>query len=215
MFKILIVEDEKITNDLLSHTLRGLGFEVDQEYNGNDGLKKALHNSYHLILTDVIMPELDGLEMIKKLRNNGIKTPICILTSQSEQEKQLSAFKLGIEDYYLKPFTAAVIGTKIKNMLNRIYEGNVMQGVQKKIKFKNQIIVFTEQEYTVFKHLFTNRGNFISFDELQFKLFGTHIDSEDKKQNIIAITRSIALLIGESGRYLHIDNINGIKYEEE
>ncbi len=218
MYKILIVEDEKITNDLLSHTLKGYGFYVDQAENGKIGLDMVSSNSYHLILTDVIMPEMDGIEMIKRIRNMGLDTPICILTSQSEQEKQLHAFKLGIEEYYLKPFTAAIIGTKIKTMLNRIYNNSNHYNVDtkleiKKIKFHNEIYSLSLDEYKVFKFLFTHKNEVIQYAKIQSLL--SNEKQEIDKHKIDNVVLKLKQKLGNNDRFIVKVEGVGYKYEEK
>ncbi len=217
MIKILIVEDEKITSDLLSHSLKGIGYNVDQAYNGQEGLQKVIQNDYHLILSDVVMPELDGLEMTKQIRDRGIKTPICILTSQSEQEKQLSAFKYGIEDYYLKPFTAAIVTTKIKNMINRLYGDKIKEIEAKRtkdIKFKNEIYHLSVEEYTIFKCLFSNKPNNILTSELYKKIYNNEPTNKNDIEKISVIVSSLCQKLASNSYVIKGSIHTGFRYEE-
>lgn len=117
--KILIVEDEKRLRDLLRDYLVKEGYEVHLATNGEDGLINALEMEYDLILLDVMMPFMDGFEMLKALRKEK-DTRVFFITARTMDEDLVEAYKIGADDYIAKPFSPKVLVLKIRNHFARL-----------------------------------------------------------------------------------------------
>ena len=102
--KVLIVEDEKSLAELVADRLRKEKYDVDVSYDGEDGLYNALMDVYDLILLDIMLPGIDGIEILKKIRKNNIKSKVIMLTAKSELEDKLLGFSEVAIDYISKPF---------------------------------------------------------------------------------------------------------------
>mgnify|MGYP003298824429 CR=1 FL=1 len=102
--KILLVDDEKQLTDALSVILKKNNYSVDCAYNGEDGLDMSLSGVYDLIVLDIMMPKIDGITILKTLRNNGFNTPILMLTAKSEITDKINGLNFGADDYLTKPF---------------------------------------------------------------------------------------------------------------
>lgn len=120
MDKVLIVEDDKDISELISIHVGDMNFEVDKAFDGKDGLMKALNNSYKCILLDLRLPEMDGFEVCKRIRQEKIDTPILMLTSKSEEIDKVVGLELGADDYITKPFSIRELIARIKAVLRRI-----------------------------------------------------------------------------------------------
>src|SRR6186713_2091950 len=103
--KVLIVEDEPSMGRGLKDNLEFEGYDVDLAENGAIGLKMILSNSYALVVMDVMMPEMSGLDVCKKVREAGIAVPIILLTAKSEEIDKILGLELGADDYITKPFS--------------------------------------------------------------------------------------------------------------
>ncbi|HLG26546.1 MAG TPA: response regulator transcription factor [Paenisporosarcina sp.] len=115
---VLVVDDEDRIRRLLKMYLEREGYEVDEAENGEIALEMALEKDYHCILLDVMMPEKDGLEVIKELREHKA-TPIMLLTAKGEETNRVEGFELGADDYIVKPFSPREVVLRVKAVLRR------------------------------------------------------------------------------------------------
>ena len=119
MERALIIEDDKDIADLMAIHLADLEFEVDKAFDGKDGLLKVLNNSYKIILLDIRLPGLDGMEVCKKIRLEKIQTPILMVTSKSEEIDKIIGLEIGADDYITKPFSIRELIARVKAILRR------------------------------------------------------------------------------------------------
>ena len=119
MERALIIEDDKDIADLIAIHLKDLEFEVDKAFDGKEGLLKALNNPYKIILLDIRLPGLDGMEVCKKLRMEKIHTPIVMVTSKSEEIDKIIGLEFGADDYITKPFSIRELIARVKAILRR------------------------------------------------------------------------------------------------
>ncbi len=117
MATILTVDDSRAVRTIVSKQVRELGFEVDEAEDGIQGLEKVSQGQYDLVLLDVTMPNLDGPGMLAKMREQGNKTPVIMLTSESKRSIVATAMKAGISDYILKPFKPEELRNKVLAVL--------------------------------------------------------------------------------------------------
>lgn len=118
--KVLIIEDDRDISNLVAIHMRDMEFEVDQSFDGKDGLLKALNNMYRFIILDIRLPSMDGYEVCKKIRNEKNHTPVLMLTSKSEEIDKVLGLEIGADDYITKPFSIRELIARIKALLRRI-----------------------------------------------------------------------------------------------
>ncbi len=123
--KLLLVDDEVDTLEFLSYNLNKEGFEVFTAENGKEAIAIALQEKPHLILLDVMMPEMDGMETCEKLRNHKElnNTIIAFLTARGEDYSQIAGFEVGADDYITKPIKPKVLVSRVKALLKRVSMG--------------------------------------------------------------------------------------------
>ena len=119
MEKVLIIEDDKDIADLIAIHIADLGFEIDKTFDGKEGLLKALNNVYKIILLDIRLPGLDGMEICKKIRQEKNHTPILMVTSKSEEIDKIIGLEIGADDYITKPFSIRELIARVKAILRR------------------------------------------------------------------------------------------------
>lgn len=119
MIKILVVEDDKAINGLVSSCLRDKGYEVTACFNGEEGLNAYMVGSYSLIISDIMMPVMDGFALAEEVRSLNKQVPILFMTAKDEKPAKLYAYKLGVDDYVVKPFDMDVFVLKVAAMLRR------------------------------------------------------------------------------------------------
>ena len=127
MEKILIVEDDKDISDLLSINLTDAGYETDFAYQGDEGLLKALNNKYSLIVLDIRLPKMGGLEICRHIRMENNTTTIIILTSKSEEIDKVVGLELGADDYITKPFSIREFLARVKAVIRRYQDAGKVE----------------------------------------------------------------------------------------
>lgn len=118
MKKILIAEDSVDQAKVLQLLLEKNGFLVDRVIDGKEALNLITNNTYDLFITDLMMPEITGYEILEHIQTQSIKLPVLVITSRQREEDVVKALNSGALDYITKPFSLALVLTKIKNILN-------------------------------------------------------------------------------------------------
>jgi len=124
--RILVVDDEERIRRLIKMYLEREDFVVEEAENGVEALEKALENDYDCILLDIMMPEMDGIEVCEKLREEK-NTPIIMLTAKGEESNRVQGFEVGADDYIVKPFSPREVVLRVKAVLRRTGQTNVKQ----------------------------------------------------------------------------------------
>lgn len=181
---ILVVDDEDSIVTLLQFNLEQAGFKVDTAYNGEEALNKAFENSYDLIVLDLMLPKLDGLEVCKQLRINKVLTPIIMLTAKDEEFDKILGLELGADDYMTKPFSPREVVARVRAILRRIDQTEAKslseQLAEKVIKIgeieiypenyevfkKQQLIELTPKEFELLLYLAKHKGRVLTRDQL-------------------------------------------------
>ncbi|MGO9380325.1 MAG: response regulator [Dissulfurispiraceae bacterium] len=123
--KILLVDDDKTTRKLLSLYLKAKGYEVLTAENGLDAMEKLGTENINLIVTDMNMPYMDGIELTKNIRadDNWKNLPIVMVTTEADEDERKKAYEIGVDDYLVKPANAEQISDSIKKILKKIFKG--------------------------------------------------------------------------------------------
>lgn len=117
--RILYVEDEKYLADAVKHNLEKQGIDVDHVADGEDGLNKAVSGAYDCIVLDIMLPKLSGIEILERVRERKINTPVIMLSALSEVEDKVRGLDSGADDYLAKPFKTVELVARIKALLRR------------------------------------------------------------------------------------------------
>ena len=184
MYRILVVEDEQAMRMGLKDNLEIEGYFVDTAEVGPAGLEKILSSEHHLVLLDVMLPEISGFDVCKKARKAGIETPIILLTAKGEEIDKVLGLELGADDYITKPFSLRELLARIKAIMRRAQKeekpdnpltkiGNVEVHFQNYEAFQNgQPVKLSHKEFEFLKYLYENPHRVISRDELLDKIWG-------------------------------------------
>ncbi|MEA2235187.1 MAG: two-component system, OmpR family, response regulator [Solirubrobacteraceae bacterium] len=157
--RILVVDDEENITYLLSSALSHFGFEVDVVHSGREALEVARDTSPHLILLDVMMPDLDGFEVVRRLRENGVRVPVLFLTARDAVEDKVRGLTLGGDDYVTKPFSLEEIVARVQAMLRRAG-----------MKITTAQLTFADVEMDDDAHLVSRGGTPIDLSPTEYKL---------------------------------------------
>ncbi len=182
--KIFIVEDERPIARLLQLTLEREGFKTASEPNGRRAYERILQEKYDLVLLDVMLPEMDGMEICKRVREVS-DIPIIMLTARDEVRDKVEGLDLGADDYMTKPFAAPELLARIRGALRRHTE-RVREADERRYVVKNMIIYpdryevtvkgqpveLTHKEYELLKYLVENKRNVLSRDQILQTVWG-------------------------------------------
>lgn len=182
--KILIIEDEEDLVKGLKINLVDEGYEVDYSLNGKDGLAKAMKTKPDLILLDIMLPGMNGLEICKELRQNKVRIPILMLTAKGEEVDKVIGLEMGADDYISKPFSIRELLARVKAHLRRENRaGEAIAGVIQlgaiKIDFDHYKVIRTDDEkdltsleVEVLRFLIQQDGKVVSRDDFLDKIWG-------------------------------------------
>ena len=164
--KILIIEDDPDIVDLVEIHIKDIGFELVHAKDGQIGLQKALEQNYKLIILDIMLPKLDGIEVCKRIREENKYTPILMLTAKYEEFDKVLGLELGADDYLTKPFSIKELIARIKAILRRM--DIVDQKSTKKSKVKN--LQYDDLKIDLNKRKVTLGGETLELTAKEFEL---------------------------------------------
>ncbi len=182
--KILIIEDEEDLVKGLKLNLADEGYEVDWASDGEEGLRKAMQETPDLIILDIMLPEMDGLEVCRELRQKNIGIPIIMLTAKGEEIDKVVGLEIGADDYITKPFSVRELLARLKAHLRRaerdekavpkVYSfGDVeIDFAHFKARRKGKELDLTSIEMEILKYLIAHRGEVVTRDDMLDKIWG-------------------------------------------
>jgi len=186
MISILIVEDELPMLKGLQDNLEFEGYLVDTAMNGPDGLQKLLHNSYQLALLDVMMPGMSGFDVCKAARQQGVKTPVIMLTAKSEEIDKVLGLEFGADDYITKPFGLRELLARIRAILRRSGAGAPKNDHQQHpigrltVNFagytalsEGEEVKLSHKEFEILNYFFQHKNETVNRDDLLDNVWGT------------------------------------------
>ena len=183
MYKILIIEDDRSILKAVEANLMGEGYEVETAMDGVTGLERASDPSQDLILLDLMLPKLPGEEICRRLRQDGITTPILFLTAKNEEEHRIAGFELGADDYVAKPFSIRELLGRIQAILRRAagqkhllahyhFADVALDFVKMEARKGDEPVVLTTREFAILRLMVSNKGVVISRDRLLNEVWG-------------------------------------------
>ncbi len=213
MAKILVIEDEVAINEMITEVLKEQDHEVIQAYDGVEGFHQFMANKFDLIITDIMMENMDGKQFTMLVRKENEHIPIIMLTAKSQEEDEINGFELGADDYIKKPFSINVFTKRVETQLKRanskhVYEDklvydDVVLDLKQFIALKNgEEINLTLKEFKILEFLMKNPNMVLSREEIIEQVWGI---------NYFGDTRIIDTHIKNIRRKLNIENIKTIK----
>ena len=174
--RLLVVEDEKHLNKTLTERLTKIGYTVDNCFDGEDALYYIENTKYDGIILDVMMPEINGFEVLRIIREKKILTPVLMLTARDSDEDIITGLDTGANDYLTKPFSFEILYARIRAML-RVKEtvtGNILEiadltldTTTRTVKRNDTLIELSSKEYSVLEYLMRNKGIVVSKEKIE------------------------------------------------
>ncbi len=186
MKRALIIEDDREISNLIEINLSDINFEVDKAFDGKTGLIKARQENFDLIILDIMLPQLDGFEVCKKIRSDGITTPILMLTAKSEELDKVLGLEIGADDYLTKPFSIREFIARVKAIFRRMENLSNANNSKKdlifgklKIEIGNHKVIFdgerielTPKEFELLYLLASHPGKTFTRENLLNQIWG-------------------------------------------
>lgn len=193
--RILLVEDSIRLSETLSDILKQDNFQVDKVYNGQDGLDYARTEVYDLLLLDVMLPKINGYDVLKQLRKENNQTPVLILSARSEQEDKIEGFISGADDYVTKPFDVSELLLRINAILRRSRNlpsenpslGNLELDTSSCELRNSQTGIslhLSKTEYQLMEQLMTHRNQILSKEQLIMRVWGLDAEIEENSVEV-------------------------------
>lgn len=222
---ILIVDDEEHLADALAHNLQFEGYSTTIAYDGEEGLQAARSVQFDLIILDIMMPRLDGLEVCQRLRATGSTVPILFLTAKSSDADRLLGLKVGADDYVAKPFLLEELILRIHGMFRRqdwyrnspdeqeLYSFGDCEVNFRTFEAKNgdKTISLTEKECMLMKLLVERRNQVVSREEILERVWGYRFSTSSRTiDNFIVRLRRYFEIDPKKPEYIH--SVRGVGY---
>jgi DNA-binding response OmpR family regulator len=196
--RILVIEDNKDLAKVLKKNLENISLVVDLEYDGVAGLTKAESGSYDLIILDLMLPGIDGIEICRRVRSKSVYTPILMLTAKSSELDRILGLEIGADDYVTKPFSIQELMARVKAILRRIDEIQISSNKEGGIIYAGQLVIdtlkrtvlcrgkpidLTAKEFELLSHFATNPGRVYSRAQLLDTVWGYGHDGYEHTVN--------------------------------
>lgn len=205
--RILVIEDEEDLLEAISDGLKIDGYAVDTSDDGQEGLELALVNSYDLIIIDLNLPSLDGIDILKEVRKNDKFVKILILTARSAIEDRVNGLDLGANDYLVKPFHFDELEARIRCLLRMkfIQEGNEISYENlkldrklRKVSVNNEFLKLTKKEFAILEYLLVNIDKVVSQEELIEHVWDNSVDlfSNSVRVHINSLRKKLKVALG-------------------
>ena len=174
--KILLAEDEVDLNNVVTRYLKKNGYSIDSVLDGEEALDYLEYGEYDLVILDIMMPKVDGFEVIKKLRNKGNHTSVLMLTARDSADDKVKGLDLGADDYIVKPFDfnellariRAVVRRKYGNSSNKLVIGDlILDTSEKSVTRAGKQIELTGKEYEVLEYLMQSKNRILSREQIK------------------------------------------------
>lgn len=224
MIRILLVEDEDAIRDLLKLNLELEGYEIDAVANGRDAIKKLNGAHFDLLILDIMLPEISGLQVAEHFRLNDRETPILMLTAKDTSTDRITGLKMGADDYLTKPFVLEELLLRIQNLLRRSQKGTVLSGdtytfngneinfVNYSATTKNGTFELTKKEALLLKLLIDRKNEVVSRQQILQSVWGYDVYPSTRTiDNFILSFRKYFETDPKVPEYFH--SIRGVGYK--
>lgn len=198
MTHILLVDDDVELGGMLQEVMSREGWKVSVRHDGKAGLSAATEETWDLILLDIMLPELDGLQVLKQLRQSGIETPILMLTARGDDVDRVVGLELGADDYLAKPFYPRELVARVRALMRRTARSTTDKVNVQTIRFAGfeldmlesvatcdgETLTLTPTEFDVLKQLATHHGQLVTKESLSMQVLGRQLGPFDRSLDV-------------------------------
>lgn len=218
--KLLVVEDEEVIQNIISKGLKKKGYAIDQASNGKMALELFAVNEYDLIILDLNLPQVDGMEVLKQIRELNQEIKILILSARSQVEDKIKGLDGGSNDYMVKPFDFFELEARIRNLLRRNFiqldtkieiQNVILDSAKKEVLIGQTKVNLTRKEYAILEYLMLNHDHVISAEQLMEHVWESEMDlfSNTLKYHVSSLKKKL-FFVGIPKEF--IQNLRGQGY---
>jgi len=194
---LLIIEDDKKIANFVKKGFIEDGFNVDVAYDGKEGLSKLLINDYNVAVVDIMLPYLDGLTILKKIREKSVNTPVIILSSKHHVEEKIEGLRAGGDDYVTKPFIFSELLERVRSLIRRStysdYSNNTelsfneisIDTYRMEVKRNNKIIKLLPKEYNLLIYFIKSKSRVLSKTLIMEEIWGYNFDPQTNVVDVL------------------------------
>lgn len=216
--KVLIVEDDKILSNTIKQCLESK-FDIEQAYDGYDGFVFAKGNIYDAIILDLMLPEMNGYEVLQKLRNNGVLTPVLILTAKDSLNDKVKGLSLGADDYLVKPFEREELIARVEALIRRnnsFFTNDILEfkdlklnTKSRKVEINGKEIILQGKQFDLLEYLLKSKDTIITKEQIFDRIWGFNSDTST---NVIEVYASgLRKELKKLGYEKHLKTIRGVR----
>ncbi len=183
--RVLVVEDERTLANLIKEGLEEENFSVDVAYDGEEGLFLALSEPYDAIILDIMLPKIDGIEILRRIRDRGVKTPVLMLTAKSSVEDKVLGLDSGADDYLTKPFSFEELLARLRAVIRRAFgeTENIVKVADLELNLNTHEvkrggvkIELSSKEYALLEYLVLNRNKLLTRSQISEHIYDYEYD---------------------------------------
>jgi len=217
--RVLIVEDDKILAKTVEQCI-GSKYDIDHAYDGEEGVLYARQEIYDVIILDIMMPYMNGYEVLSTIRNEKIFTPVLILTAKDGIDDKVKGFRSGADDYLVKPFNREELVARVEALIRRAngnyyqnsieFKGLVLDLNSRKVSVDGKEIVLQGKQFDVLEYLINSKNTIITKDQIFDKIWGFNSDTTT---NVIEVYASgLRKELKKIGYDKYLKTIRGVGY---
>jgi len=219
--RILIVDDEQTLLDQLREVFEDQRYMVETALDGDEALDKLFENPVDLIILDIMLPKQDGLSVLREIRQEGIKTPVLMLTARGETEDKIKGLDMGADDYLAKPFSPEELLARVRALLRRstgqgdslLQVGDLrLDTVSREVTKGGKPVELTPREFSILEFLLYNKNRAVSRFSLAEHVWGDDFDPFSMSNFMDVHIKNLRKKIGDSGHGNIIRTIRGVGY---
>jgi DNA-binding response OmpR family regulator len=222
--RLLVIEDERHLADSIARRLQEERYIVDVSHDGEEGFQLACTKQYHLIILDLMLPKRDGLQILKELRRQKVRSMVLILTAKNTVEDRVEGLKGGADDYLAKPFAFAELSARVETLLRRqgVMQNTILRVADleldvetRAVRRANRLIHLTQKEYLFLELLMRNKNRILTRREIAEQVWGYNFDTGTNVVDVYVNYLRKAIDEGFPRRLLHTVRGTGFILKEE
>ncbi len=218
--RLLLIEDDQDIASFITSGLKESGYAVDSALNGTDGQHMAFHEPYDVLIVDLMLPDIDGLDIIENLRKSGINTPVLILSAKRNVDDRVKGLQKGGDDYITKPFVFTELLARIQALIRRFHRstettqlsyGDLILDLVKWVAYRGETrLDLQPREFSLLDYMMRNREKVVSKTMILEHIWGYHFDPQTNVVDVLVSRLRSKVDRDFSVNYIH--TIRGVGY---
>ncbi len=220
--KLLVAEDDRRMAGALKELLKEEGYDLDLAYDGEEALDFLMADMYDLVILDVMMPKKDGFSVVRRMRQEGMRTPVLMLTAKGEVDDKVTGLDSGADDYMVKPFLSKELLARVRALIRRnigspdgsLAFGDILLDTSKALLScvtTGESVRLSEKEMKILEHMIANQGQIVSRESLAMRIWG--FESEAEYNNVEVYMTFTRKKLRFTGALTEIKAVRGMGYE--